>query len=178
MIWIPSHVNISGNERADSLAKQSLCKPIVNSTSYLELEEIFSIIKSHIVNEWQSSYDSEPKGHHYKYICPVVDTSIKFQDPNRRKEVQISRLRLGKVNLNERLFLMKKHDNGMCSLCKNTENIDHLLLKCRKENISGILREHCILYKEDFNIKSLLGVGCLQSKVYMLVRLIHKGKVV
>ena len=73
---------------------------------------------------------------------------------------------------------MKKHDNGMCSLCKNTENIDHLLLKCRKENISGILREHCILYKEDFNIKSLLGVGCLQSKVYMLVRLIHKGKVV
>ena len=176
-IWIPSHVNILGNERADSLAKQSLNLPDINSTNYLELQEIFSLIKSHVVNEWQRKYDGDPKGRHYKLICPVVDTSIKFTDPNRRQEVQISRLRLGKVNLNERLLLMKKHKNGLCSLCKVTENIDHLLLNCKKENISNCLRDACVLYKMDFNIKNLLGVGCMQSKVYNLVNIISKGTI-
>src|SRR6218665_1013229 len=82
------------------------------------------------------NYDNDSKGQHYKCtcICPGVNTSIKFADLNRRMEVQISRLRLGKVNLNERLLLIKKHENGLFSLCKVRENIKHLLLECNKEN--------------------------------------------
>ena len=57
LIWIPSHVNILGNEKVDALAKQSLSLPIINSTNYLELQEVFSIIKLHVVNEWQKIYD-------------------------------------------------------------------------------------------------------------------------
>ena len=178
LIWIPSHVNILGNERADSLAKQSLSMSTVNSTNYLELQEVFSIIKSHVINEWQCYYDDDPKGHHYKVICPVVNTEIKYFDPNRKKEVQISRLRLGKVNLNERLLIMKKHKDGLCNLCKVTENINHVLLDCKKENISNILRDKCVLYKEEFSTKTLLGIGFMQSEVYRLVSLINKGKVV
>jgi DNA-binding MltR family transcriptional regulator len=178
LIWIPSHVNIFGNERADSLAKQSLSLPVVNSTNYLEVEEVFSIIKSHVIDEWQIKYENDPRGHHYKCICPSVDTSIKFLDLNRRKEVQLSRLRLGKVNLNERLFLMKKHKDGLCDTCRVTESIDHLLLSCKKELISNILSDKCALYNVDFNLKSLLGIGCIQSEVYRLVSLINKEKVV
>ena len=51
-------------------------------------------------------YDNDSKGQHYKCICPEVNIAkIKFTDLNRRKEVQISRSRLGKANLNERLLL-------------------------------------------------------------------------
>ena len=108
----------------------------------------------------------------------MVDTNIKFVDFNRKKEVQISRLRLGKANLNERLLLMKKLESGLCNLCKVPESINHLLLSCRKENISNILRDVCVLYKVDFNTKNLLDVGCMQNEVYRLISLIYKGKVV
>src|SRR6218665_3076495 len=178
LIWIPSHVNILGNERPDALAKLSLNMSDINSTNYLELPEVFSLIKSHVISEWQRNYDDNSKGQHYKCICPEVNTNIKFTDIDRRKEVQISRLRLGKVNLNERLLLMKKHGNGLCSLCKVRENIKHLLLDCNKENISNILRDTCVAYKMDFNIKNLLDVGCIQNTVFRLVSLITNGKIV
>ena len=177
LIWIPSHVGILGNERADLLAGQSLELPIINSTDYLELQEVFSIIKSHIISKWQKEYDNDIKGLQYKSICPVVDTSNKFLDFSRKKEVQISRLRLGKVNLNERLFLMKKHENGLCTSCKVKENITHVLLHCNKENISNILTDKCKVFKLEFNITTLLGVCCLQSEVFRLVNLISKGRV-
>jgi len=177
LIWIPSHIDILGNERADSLAKQSLELPTINSTDYLELQEVFSIIKSHIISKWQKEYDSDLKGLHYKSICPVIDANNKFIDLNRKKEVQISRLRLGKVNLNERLFLINKHDNGLCISCQVREDINHLLLHCNKENISNILRDKCKIFKLEFSIKTLLDVGCLQSEVFRLVNIIGKGKV-
>ena len=73
---------------------------------------------------------------------------------------------------------MKKHNDDLCNVCKVTENINHVLLNCKKENISNILRDKCVLYKEEFNIKTLLGIGFMQSEVYRLVSLINKGKVV
>jgi len=51
LIWIPSYVIILGNERADASAKLSLNMPDSNSTNYLELPEVFSVIKSHVINE-------------------------------------------------------------------------------------------------------------------------------
>ena len=65
--------------------------PDINSTNYLELPEVFSVVKSHIINEWQKMHDNDSKGQHYKCIYPEVNTNIKFTDLNRRKEVPISR---------------------------------------------------------------------------------------
>lgn len=66
-----SHVNIMGDTGTDCLAKQSFNMFIINSTNYLELQEVFAIIKSHIINQQQRNYDGDPKVHH-NYICPVA----------------------------------------------------------------------------------------------------------
>ena len=104
-----------------------------------------------------------------------MNTKIKFTDLNRRKEVQISRLRLGKVNLNERLFLIKKHENGLCAYVKSEKTLN---ICCWIVINKIFIRNTCIAYKMDFNIKNLLDVGCTQNAVFRFVSLIHDGKMV
>jgi ribonuclease HI len=176
MVWIPSHVDLTGNERADKLAKEALSLDNINSTNYLEMQEIYPLIKEYILNKWQLEYDIDEKGLFYKNICPNVSTNIKFLDPSRQREVQITRLRLGVALTNKKLFQMGKHPNGFCDVCQVKETVEHLLLECKKENISTTLKNQCEIYKSDFNLKTLLDVGCMQGVVYNLVKLINKGK--
>ena len=58
-----------------------------------------------------------------------------------------------------------------------TVRIEHLLLECKKENISNNLQAQCVLYNSEFNVRSLLGIGSLQGAVYRNVKIITNGKI-
>jgi ribonuclease HI len=176
MIWSPSHIDLAGNDRADRLAKEGLSLENINSTNYLEIEEMNAKIKPYIIAKWQIEYDNTYRGHFHKGICPTVNTDIKYSDSSRTTEVQISRFRLGVANTNYRLFVMGKHPTGLCDTCQIKGDLEHLLLKCTKDNISTILQNQCLMYKLDFDLKTLLGVGCLQNSLYNAVKLVSKGK--
>ena len=78
-ICIQSHINLVGNDRADTLAKEALTIIIdhINSTNYLELRKMFTLIKLYIINKWQLEYSNDNRGHFYKSICSIVSTDIK-----------------------------------------------------------------------------------------------------
>src|SRR6218665_628957 len=129
----------------------------------------------YIINKWQLEYyNNDNIGHFYKSVCPIVSMDIKYVEAYRRKEVQISRLRLGVENTNHRLFILKRHVNGLCNKCQVKETFHHLLLECNKEDISGILRNKYQLCKDEFSMKTLLSVNLYQNEVYRLVSTITK----
>ena len=49
---------MTGNDRADDLAKEALGIDYVNSADYLEFEELFTLIKTYIVSKWQLEYSN------------------------------------------------------------------------------------------------------------------------
>ena len=49
---MPAHVDIKGNEKADKLAKKALNLESINSTNYLENEEVIALSKAFIIYKW------------------------------------------------------------------------------------------------------------------------------
>ena len=163
--WVPSHVGVRGNEEADVAAKEWLNLKAVNSTKYIERSEMYSKIHKNILHTWQIEFNDSPKGAHFKQIEPLVSTKIKYTDTPRGREVQITRLRLGKVTTNSWLHKMKQHPDGKCEHCKLPETIDHLLFNCSQDNIGATLRQKCAEYKIDFNLSNLLQCKPTQDEI-------------
>ena len=135
IVWIPGHIGISGNERVDLLAKNATAKSEIDIKSEITLHELYCKIDQEIYEDWQKLYSESPTARSYKEIEPTVNKEIKFTNKNRRKEVIITRLRLGKCRLNSCLQKINRHDTGLCDTCKVPETVQHFLLDCQVSNI-------------------------------------------
>ena len=168
-LWIPAHTGVAGNEEVDSLAKQAIKFPEVDINIALSKTEIKSIIAKEIRKKWQKEWDSGNKGRHlYKIQGTVGFERRNFG--NRRKDVIISRMRIGHCLLNQSMVRIGKHQTGYCDKCssENMETVEHVLLKCEayareRFKLFQALRE---MEMEVFSIKALLGNGPKQFKIY------------
>jgi len=130
VVWIPSHVGISGNEKADLIAKIATSNESIQTFHPHDTKQEITNIDKYVTNKWQEKYTTASTGSVYRAIEPKVSKNIKFKNANRQKEVLITRLRFGKCRLNKYLFDIKKHDDGQCMDCKVPETIQHVLLQC------------------------------------------------
>ena len=137
LIWIPSHVDIKGNEKADSLAKLATTQVCLDKTPYFTQTEVYSLIDSKLLAKWQEYYDNLDNIKHYKAIEPNVSYQIELSSNDETTERLITRLRLGTAYTNRYLHKIKKHPNGHCDHYVQTpETISHFLLQCPHYNTS------------------------------------------
>ena len=138
------------------------CNIIKNQFSYgytnlkLELKELNKRVEIYTDGLWQVDWTTSEKGRHFHLINPIVERNIKFPLYNRKKDVLISRLKLGKCGSNLCLHNINRHENGLCSFCNVEETINHILLECDSNSIKNKLKQFCILNKINFDLKTIL----------------------
>ena len=157
IIWIPSHIGIPGNERADRLAAKGtqLIGPNIICTQ--THREIKPIVAKFINNMWQEAWtntDKNEKNDIYHKIVPKVCQPI-MKWPNRKAQVIATKLRLNSCRLNHNLYLIGKHKTGLCDKCLLPETVKHFLIECHSQLTTNI-KQKCAEKDIPFTLAAIL----------------------
>src|SRR2546425_12377147 len=164
--WIPSHVGIKGNELADRLAKEALKHPSIDTVLPPDKIEIYDAIDEYITQQWQENWIKSSIAKHNKTVQLNVSSKMKLTDPSRRKEVYLTRLRLGVCRLNHYLKIQNRHQTGLCNACGVAQTIEHYLMHCRGNNISIAVQNICTKDNIPFQLQHILNNNKTLRAVY------------
>lgn len=124
--WIPSHVDIRGNVKADFCAKQALCKEITQFT--IPHSDFKRIIHDFIVDGWQTQWN-ECQSNKLHFILPSVKHNLFLNTNSRKDETIIHRCLIGHSRLTH-LHLLLGDQAPTCDRCHAQLTIKHILLDC------------------------------------------------
>ena len=134
LIWVPGHIGVPGNERADSLAHEAATTPgpaLVDRP--LSMSESKSELRKHCYHIWNMEYQDSEKGSSYRRLFQsIYEKSLQMS--SRRHETIIFRLRSGHCRLRAHLFKIRCSDSPLCEFCTTPETVDHFLLECPAYN--------------------------------------------
>lgn len=127
-LWAPSHIGISGNEKADRLAKDAVTSPESVEVHTMVHNDLKPHFKDKVSNIWQLKWDN------YNSKLSEVKPTIKPWKciPGKRfEQVILTRLRLGHTRLTHE-HLLSRNAIPNCEACNTEVTVKHLLLECTK----------------------------------------------
>ena len=134
LIWIPSHKGITGNELADSLAKDA-----ISTGEKIDFKLPYSDLNSKLKDKFNKLHVIKlknidmNKGNYYfdNFFRESNHTWFKNSSYTRRHIVSIIRLRTNHHSLQESLYRKDIVTSPICTFCNTMEGtIDHLLWVC------------------------------------------------
>ena len=148
LCWIPRHVGIAGNEKADHHLKlASLRAPELILLPYTDM---YCVITEGLKDIWQSEWHNS--GNKLLLIRDDVSKIPSNANFNRKDEVVCNRLRVGHTLLTHGYLMERDRDiQGIpppCELCMNHVIVDCEVLRLVRPNV---------LEKERVTMKELLG---------------------
>ena len=134
LLWIPAHCNITGNERADSLAKTAAFEGEPSNTA-LDFSNFLSIHRSGCVTDWQARWRNGELGRFCFSILNNVSLSTwfqKFGELNRYSVTILSRIIANHTRLKDHLNRINIEDSSLCLVCETYKSCDHVVWFCSK----------------------------------------------
>ncbi|XP_018364089.1 PREDICTED: RNA-directed DNA polymerase from mobile element jockey-like [Trachymyrmex cornetzi] len=133
LFWIPSHVGIPGNEKADETAKSASLTGL--STAFrIPYEELYAVSKERLhcrFTEYLNSSAGYKDALNHEYF-PRTSSKPWFNDLSwsRNEIVMINRLRSNHYNLNSSLHRVNIVESPACPCGNNNQDINHVIFQC------------------------------------------------
>ena len=126
LCWLPGHVGILGNERADRAAKAARRTDM--QPCLIPPLDFKPIIRKHITAMWQATWDESPLNKLHE-IAPIFNEPRTHHLSTRRDQSVFNRCRIGHSRLTHE-FLLKGEPPPECIPCNCLLTIKHLLIEC------------------------------------------------
>ena len=123
--WIPSHIGISGNDKADSEAKKALNNNI--SSILLPSTDFKYNCCRYILNLWQTQWNQDIDNKLFSIKPKIENTPL--HSSFRRDDVIITRLRIGHSYYTHS-HLLSNIPCPICTYCQTDISVKHLLIDC------------------------------------------------
>lgn len=137
--WIPGHINIIGNDRADAAAKLGTNKSNVENYPLTISDSLISFRKE-LTDEWNKEYIrlSQEKGKEHYKIMKSVDRKPWFykMDLNTTQTITLGRIRSFHTATKERLYKWNLIRTENCEYCDVQENLNHILYDCPRYSLT------------------------------------------
>ena len=124
--WVPSHVGIPGNEKADQTAKAALNEPV--SDIRIPYTDLGARVREFVRNSWQELWD-QCEHNKLHAVFPTLGEWKGGIRANRREEVVLARARIGHTHMTHS-FLLKNEDIPECYSCGCYLTVKHFLVDC------------------------------------------------
>ena len=176
MQWIPGHSGIKGNELVDRLAKQGLVENKCMN-NIVDITEKYNMVRNCLKENWQKEWDAIKDSLFIGNIKDRIGDWKWAYSKTREKETVLARLRSGCAGVNEYLYRINRSVSPLCDTCGVIEDIEHLLISCKKydNGRASMYRDVAKLKVTNINIKTLLGGGDFDEDTqYKIVKLLFK----
>ena len=133
--WVPGHVDVPGNERADELAKRGSSTPFVGAEPALPLPlcSTKSAVRRRTTAAHTRSWTAGQTGRFTYSLLPAPDKKLSCQllSLSRGRMRVIIRMLTLHNGLNDHLFRIGRHPNSLCPRCEEgRETPTHVFEQC------------------------------------------------
>ena len=130
--WVPTHVGIPGNERADRKAKIACNQREINvkAVPHFDMKQP---IHKYILCKWQERWSSPLLTNNKKLraIRPLLSFWQSSFHRDRRIEIVLTRLRIGHCRLTHG-FILDGGSAPVCAHCNSILTVEHILVHCTR----------------------------------------------
>ncbi len=151
--WVPAHVGVQGNERADELAKTA-AGPLRPRPTPVYFRDYFSAVRAALYKSWQEEWDLQPMNKMREVTTSVSPAQTRMP---RSLDVVLTRLRIGHTR-HTNGYLLEGRPQPHCEDCIVPLTVRHLLIEC--PSLGGLRRIHFPEHRRadgSYSLSSLLG---------------------
>lgn len=166
LFWIPSHVGIPGNERADETASING----LSSAFKIPHEDLYAVSKECLKSRFEGYLRSVAthKGTHHQEFFPMCSEKPWFNKStlSRNEIVMINRFRSNHYNLNSSLYRVNIVDSPACPCGDNFQDINHVIIFSDASSLNTNLSNYVLI--SILNSLNLLQTFSLPSPIPLL----------